>query len=88
MDTYFKDSYGRGVGTIPPLDGSGCASQGKQNVAGLCYTPCRTGYGDPVGLPYICRDLTPCRNTYTDTGIGCTRGLIVTTQKSRYSERP
>src|SRR5438477_566569 len=34
----WKDSYGRGVGTIP----SGCGA--KENQAGLCYDKCKTGF--------------------------------------------
>lgn len=35
-------SYGRGAGTIPPLDG--CDEVGKVSQSGLCYKPCREGY--------------------------------------------
>jgi hypothetical protein len=37
---YWKDSYGRGVGTIPP----GSCPAGKEGDAGLCYVSCRPGY--------------------------------------------
>ena len=36
---YFKNSYGRGVGTIPRLD---CPAD-KEGVASLCYEPCKDG---------------------------------------------
>jgi hypothetical protein len=57
----YKQSYGRGVGTIP----STCTG-GKQNDAGLCYTPCNPGYGaaGPVCWQY-------CPSGYTDTGAFC-----------------
>jgi hypothetical protein len=74
-DTYFKGWYNRGVGALPPADGTGCAASGKENVDGLCYTSCRTGYGAPPLLPYICRDVTPCRDGYADTGVGCRYAL-------------
>lgn len=37
---YWKDSYGRGVGTIPKLR----CEEGTQNIASLCYKKCRNGY--------------------------------------------
>lgn len=37
---YWKDSYGRGVGTIPGLR----CEEGTQNIASLCYKKCRNGY--------------------------------------------
>jgi len=38
-DFYFKNSYGRGVGTIPVLE----CPDGKEGIAGLCYEPCKDG---------------------------------------------
>lgn len=40
-DFYWKNSYPRGVGTIPP---DHACDRGKDEDAGLCYTPCKTGY--------------------------------------------
>jgi hypothetical protein len=57
----WKQSYGRGVGTIPTTcDG------GKQNQAGLCYTPCNAGYG--AAGPVCWQN---CPSGYTDTGALC-----------------
>ncbi len=39
-DFYWRDSYGRGVGTVPPLI---CEGNTEQD-AGLCYEKCRDGY--------------------------------------------
>jgi hypothetical protein len=39
-DFFWKNSYGRGVGTIP----SGVCGAGKEDDAGLCYTACKAGY--------------------------------------------
>src|SRR5271170_7621512 len=39
-DFYWKDSYTRGVGTIPP---EACGA-GQENDAGLCYKKCAAGY--------------------------------------------
>src|ERR1700675_228072 len=40
-DFYWKNSYPRGVGTIPP---NHACEAGKEDDAGLCYTPCKAGY--------------------------------------------
>lgn len=40
-DFYWKNSYTRGVGTIPPSHACG---SGKEEDAGLCYAPCKSGY--------------------------------------------
>jgi hypothetical protein len=42
----WKDSYDRGVGTLPS-----CGSY--ENVLGVCYATCRYGYSK-VGLPSVC----------------------------------
>ncbi len=60
-----KDSYGRGVGTIPPIGGCG---SGKENVAGLCYPVCRAGY---YGAGLFCYQY--CPSGYTDDGLTCRR---------------
>ena len=44
LHSYWKDSYGRGVGTIPTPN----CDQGEENDAGLCYDECDVGY-DGVG---------------------------------------
>ena len=58
---YFKESYGRGVGTIP----SDCS--GKQNDAGLCYPYCNQGF---YGVGPVC--WRSCGgDTPTDCGAAC-----------------
>ncbi len=47
-DFYWKDTYGRGVGTIPP---EVCGT--KENDAGLCYDKCKSGYH---GIGPVCWD--------------------------------
>jgi hypothetical protein len=57
--------YGRGAGHVlvcPP---------GKENVAGLCYTTCQSGYSMVAGMPYLCG--TNCPSDYTDVGATCHR---------------
>lgn len=59
-----KQSYGRGVGTVPTsCDG------GKQYDAGLCYTPCRAGF---VGVGPVCWEQS-CPAGYADHGATCYR---------------
>ncbi len=55
-----KDSYGRGVGTIP-----GCPSN-KSYDAGLCYVGCKSGYS---GIGPVCWD--SCPSGYSACGAGC-----------------
>ena len=58
---YFKESYGRGVGTVP----TDCA--GKQYDAGLCYPYCSEGY---YGVGPVC--WRSCGgDTPTDCGAAC-----------------
>lgn len=57
----YKQSYGRGVGTIPTT----CPA-GKQNQAGLCYNACNAGYG--AAGPVCWQN---CPSGYTDTGALC-----------------
>ena len=57
----WKDSYGRGVGTIP----TGCTG-GKNNQAGLCYDNCKAGYS-AVGP--VC--WSGCPPGYIDHGAIC-----------------
>jgi len=57
----WKDSYGRGVGTIPTQ----CAA-GQENQAGLCYKTCNTGYS---GVGPVC--WSACPAGYTDMGAVC-----------------
>src|SRR5262245_26271845 len=47
-DFYWKNSYTRGVGAIPK---SHSCDSGKDQDAGLCYTPCKTGYS---GVGPVC----------------------------------
>ncbi len=47
-DFYWKNSYGRGVGKIPP---EVCGT--KENDAGLCYDKCKAGYH---GIGPVCWD--------------------------------
>jgi hypothetical protein len=63
-----KNSYGRGVGTIP----GGCG--GAQNDAGLCYEPCRAGF-DGVG-PVCWRR---CPAGMHDDGAFCRRDVDIRT---------
>lgn len=60
-DFCWKDSYGRGVGSIPVM-----CSSGEQNQADLCYPVCRDGY-DSVGP--VC--WSRCPTGYIDTGAMC-----------------
>lgn len=59
-----KQSYGRGVGTVP----TSCAG-GLQYDAGLCYTPCRAGF---VGVGPVCWE-QGCPAGYADHGATCYR---------------
>ncbi|MGZ8184634.1 MAG: metallophosphoesterase [Methylobacter sp.] len=61
IDWYWKDSYGRGVGSIP----SSCPA-GKENQAGLCYTLCSSGY---TGEGPVCWQTCPSGSI--DTGAFC-----------------
>lgn len=71
--------YGRGVGT-PLVCGSG-----KDSVAGLCYTPCASGYSMVPGMPNVCG--TNCPSGYTDTGLLCSRaGSIISANTSSCSK--
>ena len=56
-----KDTYGRGVGTIP----QGC-TDGKDNQAGLCYQNCRGGYS---GVGPVCWGTCPAG--WVNCGMGC-----------------
>jgi len=58
----WRDSYGRGVGTIPTDCGA------KQNDAGLCYPACAAGYG---AAGPVCWGKCPAG--FTDHGVGCTK---------------
>jgi len=56
----WKDSYGRGVGTIP----SECGT--KQKLGALCYEPCPSGY-TRIGLDC----LQNCPTGFRDDGLFC-----------------
>jgi hypothetical protein len=60
-DFCWKDSYGRGIGTLP----TACEA-GKENQNGLCYSPCRAGmYGEGP----VC--WSACPAGYRDMGAVC-----------------
>ena len=61
-DFCWRQSYGRGVGTIPTDCGS------KENNAGLCYNKCNAGYS---GAGPVC--WKGCPGGFSDNGIGCTK---------------
>jgi hypothetical protein len=58
----YRDSYGRGVGK--PMQ---CAA-GQQQDAGLCYTPCKSGY---KGVGPVCWQ--HCESGYRDDGAFCAK---------------
>ena len=60
---FAKDSYGRGVGTVP----DSCQG-GMEYDAGLCYTPCASGYS---GVGPVCWGSCPAG--YDDHGATCYR---------------
>ena len=62
--TVAKQTYDRGVGTIPALR---CAN-GLENDASLCYTPCRPGYN---GIGPVCWGNAP--PGYVSCGAGVAR---------------
>lgn len=62
IDFCWKDSYGRGVGTIPDT-----CSSGMQKEGALCYEPCKAGYESSTWG--AC--LQKCTNGLTDQGLFC-----------------
>lgn len=58
----WRDSYGRGAGTLPNACPNG------QYDAGLCYTPCKAGY---TGVGPVCWQ--SCPSGYPDFGVGCSK---------------
>ncbi len=58
-----KNSYGRGVGTIP----TGC-SNGKENQAGLCYKKCKSG---KKGVGPVCWEKSCPSNYPVNCGLSC-----------------
>lgn len=62
----WKDTYGRGVGTIPKK-----CNSGEVNRAGLCYPKCRNGYHDSGPL---C--LKDCRSGYQNHPLSCYKNLF------------
>ena len=56
-DFYWKDSYGRGVGTIPVLR----CEQGTDKIGALCYEPCKAGYEEAAGDRLACTGKTYLR---------------------------
>ena len=61
----WKNSFGRGVGTIPTDCGD------KENQAGLCYNRCRSGY---YGVGPVCWQ--SCRGGFSDHGASCYKNLF------------
>ncbi len=57
----WKETYGRGVGTIPKI-----CPDGMENQAGLCYTLCKDGY---QGVGPVC--WKPCPEGFRDDGAFC-----------------
>lgn len=70
-DYCYKDSYGRGVGTIPNC------SAGLQNDAGLCYKACNAGMH---GVGPVC--WSSCPAGYRDMGAVCHIDKALTTNGS------
>jgi len=71
----WKDSYGRGVGTVP----TSC-NAGHENDAGLCYPVCQSGY---YGVGPVCWQYCPAG--WIDEGALCReKGSIKTIAKKSY----
>jgi len=64
-DIFTKDSYGRGIATLPP-----CGD--KENVAGLCYPYCAAGY---YGVGPVCWQY--CPDGYINDGVTCRRDAVI-----------
>lgn len=64
----WKESYGRGVGTIP-----NACPEGKETIAGgaLCYNKC-SKYGDFKRVGYDCHQ--KCKSGWADHGLLCYNG--------------
>ncbi|WP_425420440.1 discoidin domain-containing protein [Phaeodactylibacter xiamenensis] len=60
-DFCWKETYGRGVGTIPKI-----CPNGMENDAGLCYTLCKEGY---YGVGPVC--WKSCPEGFRDDGAFC-----------------
>lgn len=60
-DYCWKDSYGRGVGTVP----SNCGSK-YQKIGLLCYDPCPSGY-----TRFVIDCHQNCPAGFTDQGLFC-----------------
>jgi len=67
---FAKESFGRGVGTIPTDCGPG-----RDYDAGLCYPRCRTGF---TGVGPVCWG--SCPEGYADHGATCYRDPQVITK--------
>jgi hypothetical protein len=74
-DIYAKDSYGRGVGTLPDIRGRCSGDRTKQD--GLCYKRCRDGYR---GRGPVC--WRTCDDGYRDDGAFCRRDPVIIGQES------
>lgn len=69
---YWKDSYGRGAGTLPNT-----CSAGQQRDGGLCYPTCASGY-DGVGP--VCWQ--GCPSGYADDGALCRKDVKIVARPS------
>ena len=74
-DFCWKDSYGRGVGTIPTT-----CTDGKENQAGLCYDKCPAGMN---GVGPVC--WSACPPGYVDHGAICHIDLPLTRDGTGWS---
>ena len=69
-----KDTYGRGVGTIP-----GNCPLGQENNAGLCYPQCESGFS---GAGPVCWQ--NCSSGYDDHGLTCFQHIFEWHWKDSY----
>ena len=68
----WKNSYGRGVGTIPPN-----CNPGMDKQAGLCYKKCDPGFN---GVGPVC--WKSCPSGYKDDGATCRKDVHITKKDS------
>jgi hypothetical protein len=69
---FFKDSYGRGVGTVPKA-----CKGGKEYDAGLCYKACKEGY---KGVGPVCWGSCPA-----DMPVNCGAACAITSNYCIYA---
>ncbi|MGE3307213.1 MAG: hypothetical protein AB7I52_14740, partial [Rhizobiaceae bacterium] len=58
----WRDSYGRGAGTVPRT----CPPGQSEDTAGLCYTNCKAGYH-----PFVTMCVPDCPPGFVDDGLYC-----------------